>query len=176
MLRELAAATAIATFALAVACTPKARPTTAEKGVAEKETWVALDDYGAKIRIPKGWKFARRSAMVASVAEEDRGAWVIAGTQTKEEAKQALTIALETLQIELGEETSPRKDVVINGLSFARQDFDAARAKGKPAQVVVLAADALGGKGFIVFLGYAHADAIAVRAELQEAVKSLSPY
>jgi hypothetical protein len=177
MVRALAAAVAISSFALAIACTPKTQPvTTADKGVAEKETWVALDGYGAKLRIPKGWTFERRESIIASVEQGERGAWFIAGTQTKEEAKQALTKGLKTLEIDLGEETSPRRDVIINGLTFARQDFDAARARNKPAHVVVLAADSVpNSKGFIVFIGYAHDDAIAVRADLQEAVKSLRP-
>lgn len=177
MVRSVVGAAAISLFALAVACAPKPRPTTANEGVAEKETWVALEQFGTKIRVPNGWQFARREAIIASVAKESRGAWVIAGTWSKDEAKEKLSIGLREFKIELGEVKGVPRDVVLNGITFARQDFDGARVDGKAAHVVVLAADTVPkGRGIVVFIGYAHADADAVHAELLEAIRSLSPH
>lgn len=176
MLRPFVAAAGIALVSIAIACTPKARPTTAEQGVATHETWVALEEFGTKIKVPNGWEFARRQAIIASVAKEARGAWVIAGTASKAEAKERLSIGFHELEIELGEVTEPQRDVVLNGITFARQDFDGARVRGKAAHVVVLVADSLPKRGgFVVFIGYAQTDSGAVQSELREAIGSLSP-
>jgi hypothetical protein len=176
MLRPLLAAISIALFTVAIACTPKARPTTADRGVATQETWVALEEFGTKIKVPNGWEFARKQAMVASVAKEARGAWVIAGTWSKAEAKETLSVGLRELEIELGAVNDPPRDVVLNGITFARQDFDGALVRGKAAHVVVLAADAVPkGRGLVVFIGYAHTDNSAVQTELREAIGSVSP-
>jgi hypothetical protein len=168
---------AAALFALAVACAPKARPTTADKGVAQNnETWVALEDFGTKIKVPNGWEFARKKSIVASFAKEARGAWVVAGTYTKADAKEKLALGLQELKIELGEVNDPQHEVVLNGISFARQDFTAARVDGKPARVVVLAADSLpSGKGIVVFIGYALSGDETIQGELRDAIQSLGP-
>ena len=82
----------------------------------------------------------------------------------------------------LGEEASTEAaaqgcDVVLNGITFSRLDYDRAVVRGKPAHVVVLAADsAPKGKGFLVFIGYAQNENSVVEAELREAIGSLSPY
>jgi hypothetical protein len=176
MLRPLFAAASIALFTIAIACTPKAHPTTAEHGVASKETWIALEEFGTKIKVPNGWEFKRKEGIAASVAKEARGAWVIAGTWSKAEAKETLSMGLHELEIELGPQTEAPYDVVLNGITFARQDFNGARVHGKDAHVVVLAADPVPkGSGILVFIGYAHADSSAVQSELREAIASLSP-
>lgn len=165
-----------ASFALAIACTPKARPTTADRGVATAETWVALEAYGAKIKVPRGWEFARKDAIVAGVAKDAHGAWIVAGAKSRADAKEKLALGLQEMKIDLGEVTDPQRDVVLHGIAFARQDFHAAAVEGKPAHVVVLAADALpNGRGILVFIGYALASDEATRDELAEAIASLSP-
>jgi hypothetical protein len=165
-----------ASFALAIACTPKARPTTADRGVASNETWVALEQYGTKIKVPRGWEFARKEAIVAGVAKDARGAWIIAGTKTKAEAKEKLALGLREMKIELGEVTDPQREVVVHGIPFARQDFRSAAVEGKPAFVVVLAGDSLpGGQGILVFIGYALVGDDAAKDELTEAISSVSP-
>jgi hypothetical protein len=176
MLRSLIGAATISLFAIAMACTPKARVTTADRGIANHETWVALEDFGTKIKVPNGWEFARQPTIVASFAKEARGAWVIAGTSTKDEAKEKLSIGLREFKIELGEVQNPPRDVTLNGITFSRQDFEGARVDRKAAHVVVLAADNVPkGRGIIVFIGYAESDNDTVRAELLEAIRSLSP-
>ncbi len=176
MLRSLIGAATVSLFALAIACAPKTRPTTATNGVANIETWVALEDFGTKIKVPNGWEFARKETIVASVAKNARGAWFIAGTWTKDEAKEKLSIGLREFKIELGEVHDTPRDVVIHGITFARQDFEHARVDGKTAHVVVLAGDRLPkGRGIVVFIGYAHTEANAVRDELLEAIRSVSP-
>lgn len=165
-----------ATFALAIACAPKARPTTADRGVASNETWVALEEFGTKIKVPSGWEFARKNAIVASFAKEARGGWLVAGSWSKSDAKEKLALGLRELKIELGDVTDPQRDVVLHGITFARQDFSAARVDGKSAHVVVLAGDALPSrKGIVVFIGYALDGDDAIQTELREAVSSLSP-
>lgn len=169
-------ALAAAVVALAVACTPRARPTSADKGVATGETWVALEEFGTKIKVPRGWEFARKQSIVASFAKDGRGAWVVAGTHTKADAKEKLALGLQELKIDLGEVNDPQHDVVLNGITFARQDFTAARVDGKLARVVVLAADTLpSGHGIVVFIGYALNGDETIQGELREAIASLSP-
>jgi hypothetical protein len=167
MLRTLVGAATVSLFAIAVACAPKVQPTTAQKGVANHETWVALEDFGTKIKVPNGWEFARKETIIASFAKEARGAWFMAGTWTKDEAKEKLSIGLREFKIELGEVGAPPHDVVLHNITFARQDFEGARVDGKKAHVVVLAADTVPkGRGMVVFIGYAHTDANAVPDEL----------
>ena len=163
-------------FALAMACAPKPRPTSADKGIASSETWVALEEFGTKIKVPNGWEFARKKSIVASFAKEARGAWVVAGTWTKTDAKEKLALGLRELKIELGDVGDPQRDVVLHGITFARQDFHGATVDNKPAMVVVLAADTLpSGKGLVVFIGYALEGEERTAGELREAILSLGP-
>lgn len=160
---------------LAVACTPKARPTTADHGVAASETWLELGSYGTRIQVPAGWQFAQKDGVVAGFAKDGHGAFSLSGASTKSEAKEQLAIGLHDLEIELGTPTSTTRDVELHGIVFARQDFEAT-VHGERAHVVVLAADAPPkGKGIVVFIGYALASDEARREGLRATIASLRP-
>lgn len=161
--------------ALAVACTPKARPTTADHGIATSETWLSLARYGTRIQVPPGWEFTRSDDVIAGLARDGRGGFSISGGSNKPEAKDQLANGLLSLEIELGPPRSAPRDVEVHGIVFARQDFEAT-VRGERAHVVVLAADAPPrSEGMLVFIGYALEGDEARREGLRASIASLRP-
>ena len=166
---------ALLSVALAVACTPKARPTTADHGVATSETWLSLARYGTRIQVPPGWEFTRHDEVIAGVAGDGRGGFSMSGGPGKAEAKDQLATGLRDLEIELGPPRSAPRDVEVHGIVFARQDFEAT-VRGERAHVVVLAADAPPkSRGMLVFIGYALEADEARREGLRASIASLAP-
>lgn len=156
---------------LAVACAPKAHPTAAEHGVATPETWLQLAAHGARIQVPTGWEFAQNGHTVAGLARDGRGGFSLSGAAAKGDAKEQLAVGLHELDIELGAPRTTPSDVVVHGIVFARQDFEAT-VHGEQAHVVVLAADhPPKGRGMLVFIGYALEGEDALRA----AIASIAP-
>jgi len=162
-------------ISLAVACTPKARPTSADHGVATSETWVELSKFGTRVQVPPGWQFAQKSDVIASFSKDGRGGFSMAGASSKADAKEQLAIGLQELDIELGLARGAPHDIEVHGIVFARQDFEAT-VHGERAHVVVLAADAPPkGKGIVVFIGYAFAGDEPRREGLRASIASLTP-
>lgn len=162
-------------IALAVACTPRARPSSADHGVANSETWVELEKFGTRIQVPAGWQYAQRGGIVAGYAKGGGGGFSMTGASTKADAKDQLANGLDELAIELGAPRGSPRDVEVHGIVFARQDFDAT-VRGERAHVVVLAADTPPrGKGIVVFIGYALAGDEPRREGLRASIASLTP-
>lgn len=160
---------------LAVACTPKSRPTSADHGVAASETWLELGSYGTRIQVPAGWQFAQKDDVVAGFAKNGHGGFTLSGATSKSEAKEQLAIGLHDLDIELGTKAGTTRDIELHGIVFARQDFEAT-VHGERAHVVVLAADAPPkGKGIVVFIGYAFVDDQPRHEGLRATIASLRP-
>lgn len=147
-------------------------------GVASEDTWRSLAGTCARIKVPSGWSWSRDgSALVSKVsAAQARDArphagFVVAGARSKEDVQRVLARGLEQLELQIGPPRGQGVDTTLNGLHVSRQEFGSARASGVHARAVALIADAPGGNGFVVLLGFA---AEGHEHELVAAVESLS--
>lgn len=171
MLRGLLFTVASALFGLAVACGPsrnahvRARNVDdagacrlahgeLQKGIAEQPTWVTVDGFDARVRMPSGWQFAKQGSTI--VGNGKHSEWVLAGSCSRDEAVATLLRIGRELGVQVGAAGSvDTREVMLGGLHATRQDFSSVLVAGKPAHSIALVADAPTGSGYVVFLGYA---------------------
>jgi hypothetical protein len=144
------------------------------RGTAEEPIWLALDGFGTKVQIPRGWAWAHKGATVAGIARDARAAWVLSGSWTKADAIETLNRARAELRLETGPADRGSQEAVGNGLHFLRQDYERASVGGHPARGVALVADSPIGNGFLVFLGYALQEDTRLGDDLRSTVTSIS--
>ncbi len=147
-----------------------------KKGTATDDTWVEVDGYGTKIKVPPGWEWVSQGSLVIGFAKGDRAAYILMGAKSEREAKSMLATAREKLHMSLGATKTAAHETTLHGIPFSRQDYEEATVAGKPAHAVALATDAPPAKkGILLFLGYALDGNEALKEDLVEAIASLAP-
>lgn len=144
-----------------------------KKGVADENTWEPVDGYATKIKVPAGWGWAQKGALVAAFHKGQSAGLVVLGAPNTKEAIAKGKEARQTLKLELGNamvEKGVRSKV--NGLDMTRWDYESASQEGTPSAGVLIVAELP--KGFVVLLAYVHNGKNAEAEELREALNSLS--
>jgi hypothetical protein len=190
-LRSLAvAAIALASFSLSIACGPKETHRRARsdsraeskdagddmrKGVAEDDdAWFAVEGFGTRVRVPKGWEYGQQGALVLGTDERSRAAFILVGANGAADARKKLDTALELLKMDLGASSLDKRTVTIHGRSYERQDYAKAIVDGKPAHGVALVGDAPKGRGkLVLFVGYALEGQAKLDKQLADAIDSI---
>ncbi len=144
-----------------------------KKGVADENTWQAVAGYNAKIKIPSGWRWGQKGALVMAFHGQNAGVVVLGGKDQKDAVAKGKE-ARESLKLTLG--TALATDGVhskLNGLDITRWDYEQATQEGNPASGVLIVG-VLPDKRFIVLLAYVHNGANQQTEELRDALNTLS--
>jgi hypothetical protein len=177
----------VGALAFATACSPQSHgkhPTSERggnrherlrKGVADVEEWLAIDGFGAQIRVPRGWEFGHQGVLVIGTEKDGKAAFILVGAANVGEAKKKYETALDLLKMDVGASDLAQRAVVIHDLSFQRQDYEKASIEGKPAHGVALVGDAPGDAGLLLFVGYSLTGTEPIfEKAFHEAIDSLS--
>lgn len=145
------------------------------KGVAASDEWLAVEGFGAHIRVPKGWEYGQQGVLVLGTETRSKAAFILVGATGAPDARKKYEIGLDLLKLDVGDSSFAKRTVTIHGLSFERQDYEKATVGGKRARGVALVGDAPKGRGgLLLFLGYSLEGEAALEKQLGEAVDSIS--
>lgn len=145
------------------------------QGVAGANSWLSLDKFGGKVRIPQGWNWAQQGVAIVANSAKSTGSLAFIGATDDDDMGVKLKKAVDVLKITTGTADSEPRKIQINGLNFVRLDYSHATAEGKPAHALALVGGAPGHKGqYVIFVGFAQSGNEDTEEELRDSVNSIS--
>ncbi len=154
---------------------PKPKQEETRQGVAGPNSWLALDKFGGKVRIPQGWNWAQQGIAIVANAPKSTGSLAFIGAVNDDDMGDKLKKAIEVLKITTGAADSDPRKIQINGLNFVRLDYSHASVEGQPAHALALVGGAPGHKGeYVIFVGFALSGNEDTEEELRDSVNSIA--
>lgn len=142
--------------------------------VAEGSTWMTLATHGARMRIPDGWEYAQKGAMLVAHPKDKRAAIVMLGADSKEELEAKVRAIGADFQIEKVDFGKP-KPGKLHGIDVVMYEDMAAVSTGSPADVFVMLGEAPNGLGVVIVFVMAWDETQVHDPAIIDAANSLRP-
>lgn len=153
---------------------PVAPTATAEKGVADDNTWMTLSSHGARMRVPEGWTWRAYGGELAAEPGDGRAVLILQGANSKSE----LEAKVRSLGARYGldhVDFTRAKPGKLNGIDTVMFEDMAAESKSKAVDVFVMLAEAPNGKGVVILFLYASDRTQKYDEKLIQAANTLRP-
>jgi len=146
-----------------------------DRGVADAETWMTLEAQHARVRVPRGWHYAKRDGALVAESPDRKAAIVLTGVTSKSELASTLRTIGTKFAIEKVLFRKQPREAKLHGIDVSIVEDGDAVCQGKPAAIALVVGDAPGRRGVVVLFAFALDDGEAHDTALIDAANSLRP-